>query len=69
MNAPATGLYADLVSTTRAPLEIRLANALGEALDLLEEQGIAPASLLEVLGEAETRFARVRRAEMESRHV
>lgn len=59
-----TGLYADLVATTRPPLERRLANALGEALDLLEER--APNNLIDVLREAETKFASIRRREMEA---
>lgn len=59
-----TSLYANRVATTRPPLERRLANALSEALDLLEER--APNNLIDVLREAETKFASIRRREMEA---
>lgn len=66
MSAPVTGIYADLLPPVLPSLEYRLANALGEAMDLLEEYGVEPANLLDVLGEAETKFASIRRREMEA---
>lgn len=64
MNAQPIGAFVKHVATTRPPLEYRLATALGEALDMLAEHGIEPANLLAVLGDAEARFASIRRAEL-----
>lgn len=69
MTAEPIGAFAKHVATTRPPLDFRLATALGEALDMLAEHERVPAALLDVLCDAEAKFASIRRAELEARNV